>query len=359
MTLLAKMIGIGERLPLPDVITRAAIASLVGRTAREMRATENDADRAFAEAMAGYPIAMHVDAANAQHYELPEEFFARILGPQRKYSCCLYESGVGSLREAEERALAVTAEHAGLADGQRILELGCGWGALSLWMARHYRTARIVAVSNSHSQRAFISAVARAAGFSNLEVVTADMNGFVPAGRFDRVVSVEMFEHMANWRPLLRRVRDCLDPNGRMFMHVFTNVRAPYRFEVADEGDWIAQHFFTGGVMPSHDLIRQFGDCFTVENEWRWNGRNYALTAADWLRNFDRNTGPIRTILKQVYGRDARLWERRWRLFFLATMGLFAHSDGNEWGVSHYRLVPIAPGAGISGRERALPDKPV
>jgi cyclopropane-fatty-acyl-phospholipid synthase len=186
-------------------------------------------------------------------------------------------------------------------------------------------------------------------GLSNLNVFTADMNTFVPSGRFDRVVSVEMFEHMANWRPLLRRVRDCLEPDGRMFMHFFSNAYAPYRFEVDDKEDWIAQHFFTGGVMPSHDLIRQFNDSFAVEVQWRWNGLHYARTAADWLQNFDRNAGPIRTILERVYGRDARLWQRRWRLFLLATIGLFAHADGNEWGVSHFRMAPVAADASVSG----------
>ena len=349
MTLIGKMIGVGERLPIPDKIARAVIASFVGRTARKMCAAESDADRAFAEAMAAYPIAVNVDAANAQHYELPQEFFALVLGPQRKYSCCLYNNDADSLIEAEERALAATAEHAGLADGQRVLDLGCGWGALSLWMARRYRAANIVAVSNSHSQRAFIGNVARAAALSNLDVITAGMNGFVPSGRFDRVVSVEMFEHMANWRPLLWRMRDCLNPDGRMFMHVFSNAHAPYRFQADDRDEWIAQHYFSGGVMPSHDLIRQFGDCFAVEAHWRWNGRYYARTAADWLANFDRNAAAIRSILKKVYGRDAPLWQRRWRLFFLATIGLFGHADGNEWGVSHYRLSPVSADAAVSG----------
>jgi cyclopropane-fatty-acyl-phospholipid synthase len=356
MTLVKRMMAVGERLSLPDTVMQSVIAWLVGRTGSRMRAASRGADREFVEAMANYPIAMNVDVANAQHYEIPEEFFNLVLGPQRKYSCCLYDNGIESLVEAEERALAVTVEHAALADGQRILELGCGWGSLSLWMARRYRKARIVAVSNSQSQRAFITDVARGSGLSNLDVITADMNAFTPSGRFDRVVSVEMFEHMANWRPLLQRMRDCLDLYGRMFIHVFTNAHASYRFNADDKADWIAQHYFTGGIMPSHDLIRQFGDCFTVEGEWRWNGGHYARTAADWLKNYDHHADPIYAILKRVYGSDARLWQRRWRVFFLATTGLFGHAGGSEWGVSHYRLAPVAANPTVSARWREPQD---
>jgi cyclopropane-fatty-acyl-phospholipid synthase len=344
MTIVQAMIGVGENLPWPDVVTRAAIELLLGRTSRRLSRAADDADCRFAQDMAPYPIAVHVADANAQHYEIPADFFALVLGPQRKYSCCLYDDGIDTLAAAEERALRVSAEHAALADGQRILELGCGWGSLSLWMAKNYPAARITSVSNSSSQRAYITAQARAQGLANLDVVTADMNDFRPTGRFDRVVSVEMFEHMANWQPLLRRMRDCLEADGRMFMHVFSNKHASYRFAADDKDDWIAQYYFTGGIMPSRGLIRQFSDCFTVDAEWRWNGYHYARTARDWLNNFDRNADAVFEILKRVYGRDARLWQRRWRLFFLATMGLFGHAAGEEWDVSHYRLAPVRSG---------------
>jgi len=344
MSLVQTMTGFGETVPLPDVVTRAAIKLLVGRTQRQLSRAENDADRRFARDMAPFPIAVNTAEANAQHYEIPAAFFDLVLGPQRKYSSCLYDEGVDTLAAAEERALQVSAEHAALADGQRILELGCGWGSLSLWMARHYPAARITAVSNSHSQREFIAGKAKAEGLGNLTVITADMNGFQPQdhcnGRFDRVMSVEMFEHMANWRPLLQRLRDCLEPDGCMFMHVFANRHASYRFAVDDKEDWIAQHYFTGGIMPSRNLIRQFSDCFAVDAEWWWNGRHYRRTAQHWLENFDRNGDAVLAVLKRVYGRDAKLWQRRWRLFFLATMGLFGHAGGEEWGVSHYRLTP-------------------
>ena len=330
----------GERMPLPDSVYRAAIATLVGRTRRTLAGAPPTIAEHFAKGMAAYPIALNTDDANRQHYEIPADFFDLILGPQRKYSCCLYENGATTLAEAEEHALAATAAHADLTDGHRILELGCGWGSLSLWMAERFPASRIVSVSNSASQRCFVEAEARERGLDNLHVVTADMNDFAPDGRFDRVVSIEMFEHMANWRPLLLRIRRWLDPDGRLFVHVFSHRSVPYRFAGDDAGDWIAQHFFTGGIMPSHPLIHAFGDCFGVESEWRWSGENYRRTAADWLANYDLNGARIAEILAQVYGRDALLWQRRWRLFFLATSGLFGHSGGSEWGVSHYRLKP-------------------
>lgn len=329
-----------ESAPIPDPVVRLGIAALCGRTHRKLSSQGAAANRSFAHAIASLPIAEYVDDANAQHYEVPAAFFNLVLGPQRKYSCCLFKSDTDDLAVAEEQALAETAAHAGLADGQSILELGCGWGSLSLWMARHYPAARIVAVSNSHSQREFIEGRARAEGLTNLTVVTADMNTFAPQGRFDRIVSVEMFEHMLNWRVLLERVRSWLKDDGRFFMHVFTHSQAPYRFDHHDKADWIAQHFFTGGIMPSHDFIREFADIVTVEQDWRWSGTHYRDTARLWLQNFDDNADAIRTIMTDVYGKDAALWQRRWRLFFLATEGLFGYGGGNIWGVSHYRLKP-------------------
>jgi cyclopropane-fatty-acyl-phospholipid synthase len=339
MTIMQKLASWGEALPLPDAVSRRAIASLVGRTDRSL--AEQTADAAgFARDMAALPIAMHTDAANAQHYEVPAAFFDLVLGPRRKYSCCYYTDPGDSLATAENAALELTAEHADLGNGQDILELGCGWGSLSLWMAAQYPNSRIVSVSNSASQRAFIEEQAAREGLGNLRVVTADMNDFATPARFDRVVSVEMFEHMANWRALLVRINGWLKRDGRLFIHVFAHTQGCYRFDAADPGDWIAQHFFTGGLMPSAALAHQFPDVFAVEGEWRWSGEHYRATAEDWLANFDRNLPTIDPILRQTYGADATLWRRRWRLFFLATSGLFGHSNGSAWGVNHYRLRP-------------------
>lgn len=325
--------------PMPDFVTRPAICMLVSNARKRLNASSaSEAD--FARAMSERPVAERADAANAQHYELPPEFFRLILGPRLKYSSCLYRTGFESLGEAEEIALGETCVHADVRDGQAILELGCGWGSLSLWMAERMPNARIVAVSNSASQRSHIEAQAARRRLTNLTVITADMNDFAIDDRFDRIVSVEMFEHMANWRALLTRAKAWLKPDGRMFLHVFTHRSTPYRFDAGDRSDFIAQHFFTGGIMPSHGLIRCFPDLFEVEHEWRWSGDNYRRTAEQWLANFDAADPAIDAILREVYGRDAGRWRHRWRLFFLATAGLFGDSGGEEWAVSHYRLSP-------------------
>ncbi|CAN5318311.1 cyclopropane-fatty-acyl-phospholipid synthase family protein [soil metagenome] len=339
MTLKGMTVNAAERLPLPDAITRAGIEWLVGTTRRTI-ATRTDTEQdeaAFVRAMVRYPIAAHADKANAQHYELPPAFFKLALGPRRKYSCCYYERPDDTLEQAEINALERTLDHADLRDGQRVLELGCGWGSLSLFMAERFPASSITAVSNSRPQRDHIMGEARARGLSNLQVITADMNDFSTDLRFDRVVSVEMFEHMSNWTALLDRVRSWLADDGRLFLHVFTHRSTPYRFDHADDADWIAQHFFTGGIMPSHGMLAHFHD-FEVEADWRWSGEHYARTAEDWLRNFDREIDAVKVVLKDTYGSQTSLWQRRWRLFFLATSGLFGHADGAEWGVSHYRL---------------------
>jgi cyclopropane-fatty-acyl-phospholipid synthase len=338
MSFVSSMIGTAERVPLPDAIIRAAIHRLCSRSATRLAASNVESDADFAEQMAARAIAEHADAANAQHYEVPAAFFALVLGPNRKYSSCFYKEAASTLQEAEEEALRQTVEHADLADGQTILELGCGWGSLSLWMARQFPNSRIVAVSNSGSQRDFIESEAAKRGLPNLRVVTSDMNVFDPAMQFDRIVSVEMFEHMMNWRELMTRVRTWLKDDGRFFMHIFTHRTGAYLFDRADQEDWIAQHFFTGGVMPSHHLIRQYADLFAVEKEWRWSGTHYQRTAQDWLARFDANRDEIERVLKGVYGAETGLWMRRWRWFFLATAGLFGYANGSEWGVSHYRM---------------------
>ena len=328
--------------PFPDFVTRPAIDSLVSEARRRLDREAPHDEAVFARDMAQRAIAEHTAAANAQHYELPPEFFQICLGARLKYSCCLYPTADTTLNEAEEAALADTCAHAGLADGQRVLELGCGWGSLSLWMAERYPNSTITAVSNSHGQRGHIEAQARARGLTNLKVITCDMNDFKPEGDggFDRIVSVEMFEHMSNWRALLTRAHGWLKPDGRMFIHIFTHRDAPYRFDHTDSGDFIAQHFFTGGVMPSRGLMRQFPDLFRVEREWTWNGVNYQRTADHWLANMDANADRVMELMRETYGADATLWRRRWRRFYLATAGLFGNDGGNTWAVTHYLLKP-------------------
>jgi cyclopropane-fatty-acyl-phospholipid synthase len=350
-TLIQRAVSLFESPRMPDAVTRAAIHLLVARTSRSLARAHPAQTAEFARQMMELPIALHADAANAQHYEVPAEFFALVLGPQRKYSSCLYTSKAVTLAEAEEAALAETAAHADIRDGQSILELGCGWGSLTLWIARRYPSSRIVAVSNSHSQKAAIERRARDLGLGNVRVVTADANVFEAETRFDRIVSIEMFEHMANWDRLLRRVRGWLNPDGLLLLHVFTHATTPYRFDHDDPSDWIAKHFFTGGLMPSETLIDEFSAVFARENSWRWSGEHYRRTANDWLANCDRHADEILDLFRTCYGQDAELWLRRWRLFFLATAGLFGFAGGREWGVSHYLLRPV-PASGQAPVQR-------
>ncbi|EGF93233.1 cyclopropane-fatty-acyl-phospholipid synthase family protein [Asticcacaulis biprosthecium C19] len=336
MSLLA---AAAERAPIPDAVTLATIDWLVGQTKRQL-ARDALAEDSFASAMGDYAIAEHTAVANAQHYELPPEFFTLILGARRKYSCCYYPSEDTTLDQAEIHALERTCEHADLRDGQTVLELGCGWGSLSLFMAERYPGSLITAVSNSHSQRQYITGEAKRRGLNNLTVITADMNDFSTHEHFDRIVSVEMFEHMSNWRALLSRARNWLKADGRLFLHVFTHRKHSYRFK-SDGSDWIGKYFFTGGIMPAQDLVHRFPDMFAVEQEWRWSGDHYRRTALDWLDNFDDQQARILPILRDVYGAQAGVWRRRWRLFFLATAGLWGHAGGSEWGVGHYRLKAV------------------
>jgi cyclopropane-fatty-acyl-phospholipid synthase len=338
MSFASRIIGTAERVPLPDLVIRTAVQRLCSRTATRLASGGAESDALFADEMAARAIAGYADEARAPHHEVPAAFFARVLGPNRKYSCCYYKEAESTLQEAEEEALRQTVEHADLAGGQSILELGCGWGSLSLWMARQFPNSQVTAISNSHAQREYIEWEAAVRGLKNLRVAAADMDGFDPERPFDRIVSVEMFEHIINWRQLMTRVRSWLAADGRFFMHIYSHRSRAYRFDHADGEEWIAQHFFSGGVMPSHHLIRQYSDLFEVEKEWRWSGTHYQRTALDWLGNFDSNRDEIESILGEVYGNDTALWMRRWRGFLLATAGLFGYADGSEWGVSHYRM---------------------
>lgn len=290
----------------------------------------------FVQTASDQPIAIVPEKANAQHYEVPAAFFQKVLGPQLKYSCCYWPDGVDALDVAEEEALRRTCEHAGLRNGMDILELGCGWGSLSLWMAEKFPDSRITSVSNSHSQRQFIQQQARITRLSNLTVTTADMNDYEPTGRFHRVVSVEMFEHMRNHRALLRRIHDWLHPGGRLLVHIFCHRTTPYLFDTDGDDNWMGRYFFTGGMMPSQDLLRNSGSPLSLVEQWKWNGSHYAKTCRAWLDNQDFAAEPLRDVLVSTYGKEeATRWHRRWRVFFMACEELFAFNDGNEWFVTH------------------------
>ncbi len=325
----------------PDGAVRLGVRRLLRQRLVELGSGDPQAvalrSEAFFDELRQAPLALLPEKANAQHYELPAAFFAGVLGPHRKYSCCWWPEGVQTLGQAEAAALAETCARAGLANGMRILELGCGWGSLSLWMAERFPGARITAVSNSHSQRLFIAAEAAARGLGNLEVVTCDFNDFDTGERFDRVVSVEMFEHLRNWPRAFSHVARWLKPQGRFFMHVFVHREAPYPFEERDASDWMSRHFFSGGMMPSHDLALRCQDDLRLLHRWHWNGRHYARTAAAWLARMDARRAILLPLLAAVYGeRDAPVWWTRWRLFFMSVEELFAYAGGGQWWVGHY-----------------------
>jgi len=325
----------------PDPIIRSAIRRLLRSRLAELRpddaAHAADATAGFAAGMKVAPVAPLPEKANEQHYEVPPEFFALALGPHRKYSCCLWNAGVDTLEQAEEQALTVSCERAELADGQRILELGCGWGSLTLFMARRYPNASIVAVSNSAPQREYILAEAARRGLANVEVITADMNDFATPRTFDRVVSIEMFEHMRNYAVLFERISTWLAPGGKFFMHIFVHRNVPYAFEDRGASDWMSRYFFSGGIMPSASLPLWFQSHLRIEQQWAWSGQHYEKTANAWLANLDANEERALPILEKTYGADqASLWLQRWRMFFMACAELWGYRDGEEWFVSHY-----------------------
>ena len=332
----------------PDSVVRLGIRRLLKARLAELQSGDTVATaaltQAFVDQLRGAPLALVPEKANEQHYEVPAAFFAEVLGTHRKYSSCYWPEGVATLSQAEAAALQVTCERAGLANGQKVLELGCGWGSLSLWMANRYRGSSFTALSNSTSQREHIEAQAAQRGLTNLRVITRDFNHFDTSERFDRVVSVEMFEHLRNWPLAFANVARWLEADGKFFMHVFAHREAPYAFVERDASDWMSRHFFSGGMMPSDDLALHCQDDLRIAQRWRWDGTHYQRTSEAWLRNMDERRASLMPLFEKTYGADAGIWWMRWRLFFMSVAELFGHAGGQQWWVSHYLFEKRAVG---------------
>ncbi|MDO9240890.1 SAM-dependent methyltransferase [Methylicorpusculum sp.] len=337
------LIALAEAGKVPDSLIRWGIRRLLKQRLQEEFADDVERQsqryRDLLTELRQSPIAIETEAANQQHYEVPSAFYRFALGKHLKYSSCYWDHETTNLDEAEAKMLAMSCERAELIDGQDVLELGCGWGSLTLWMAAHYPGSRITAVSNSNSQREYINEQARQRGLNNIEVITCDVNQLTLDRNFDRIVSVEMFEHMRNYDSLLNKVASWLRPGGKLFVHIFCHRYLAYPFETEGDDNWMGRYFFTGGMMPARDTLLHFQTQLHIESQWDVSGRHYQQTSEAWLNNMDTHKEAILQLFSETYGKkDAALWVQRWRLFFMACAELFGYRGGNEWLVAHYRF---------------------
>ena len=340
--MITKLIELAEKGIIPDYFIRQGIV----RNCENRLNNENVSNtekvslkkQSWIQQMKDSPIALVPEKANEQHYEVPPAFFENVLGKHLKYSSGYWPDGVNSLDESEESMLELSFERAQLVDGDSILELGCGWGSLTCYMASKLPNSKITAVSNSKDQKEHILNRCKNQGLDNIEVITADMNDFETENNYDRVVSIEMFEHMRNYKKLLSKISSWLNDDGKLFIHIFTHQSVVYPFENQGEADWMAREFFSGGMMPSHDLLLHFQDDLIIDDVWSMSGTHYEKTSLAWVNKMDANKDSIMKIFLKTYGDNAKLWFQRWRIFFMSCEKLFGYNNGSEWGVSHYRF---------------------
>jgi cyclopropane-fatty-acyl-phospholipid synthase len=330
-----------EKNKVPDRIIRFGIRRLLKQRLREEKKVNPEAQQIhlmhLIEELKNSPIAIHTKEANEQHYEVPTEFYQFCLGKHLKYSSGYWKESVTDIDTSEKDMLELTCERAELVDGQSVLELGCGWGSLSLFMSEKFPKSSFTVISNSATQKLYIHEQAKLRGINNLKVLTVNINDFKLDESFDRVVSVEMFEHMRNYQKLMHLVYDHLKPEGKLFVHIFTHKEFAYKFEVKDESDWMSKYFFTGGIMPTDHLLLYFNEHLTIEKHWRVNGKHYSKTSEAWLRNMDSHKTEILKLFSDVYGKEHALkWWVYWRIFFMACAELWGYNNGGEWMVSHY-----------------------
>jgi cyclopropane-fatty-acyl-phospholipid synthase len=337
------MIDLAEKGFLPDALIRFGIRRLLAARLNDecAKGEKNRRTQDLVRSLKESPIALSTDQANAQHYEVPPEFFKTVLGPRLKYSCCLYEDGHTTLPAAEESMLQMTCDRAELRDGMKVLDLGCGWGSLSFWIAGNYPHCHVTALSNSAGQRSFIETRARQMGLYNIQVITANIADFAGDEEYDRILSVEMFEHMRNYEKLLAKIAGWLRPEGKLFVHIFCHRSLAYPFDTTGTNDWMARHFFTDGLMPSFDLLGHFQRDMVISGSWQVNGHHYARTCEDWLRNLDTHRQNLLALFSKYYSRsEAKVVLQRWRMFFMACAELFRYGGGKEWFVGHYLFEP-------------------
>ena len=337
-----KLIKLAEQGKLPDSLVRYGIRRLCKQRLKDELIDQPERQQqrfqALIEELRQSPIAIETDAANEQHYEVATDFYLASLGKRLKYSCAYYPEASTTLDQAEEHMLSLYSERAELADGQKILELGCGWGSLTLWMAEHYPKSQITAVSNSSTQKTHIDKQCEQRGYNNVTIITADVNALeLEERQFDRAISIEMFEHMRNYKQLLERISSWLVSDGKLFVHIFAHRNVMYPFDVKSEHDWMSKYFFTGGLMPSIDTLLHFQEQLKLERRWLVNGQHYEKTCNHWLQKTDANKNRIIKAFQQDYSHeDAEKWFHRWRIFYMSCAELFGLDNGSQWLVAHY-----------------------